>query len=57
MADSDIPYAFANAYDNNGKARCPQNIDYKLSLNKKWTGKTDLSVISSKIILRLFRVL
>ena len=52
IADNDIPYAFAFAYDSVGRARCPDNIDYKIWLNEKWTGGTDLSVISSENILK-----
>ena len=42
--DTDISWAFANF--GNGKASCPQNLDYKLWLNNKWTEGTDLSVIA-----------
>ena len=36
------------AYSNDLNARCPQDLDYKVTLDGKWTYESDLSVTKSK---------
>ena len=51
IADNLYTRALADLYDKKGKARCPQDLEYKLWLNEKWTSETDLSVSSSMKLL------
>ena len=43
-ADNNVCYAFADGFSKS----CPQDLDYTLWLNNKWTTGTDISVTSRK---------
>ena len=56
VLDNFYSYATANLYDNNGNARCPQDLDYKLWVNGNWDYGTDLSVTKSRVFIITLKI-